>query len=631
MMEGTALQPSTAKRSAKLGDKDTALRRAERLDARLVKLARGASRARLFLGDMLEAFARKSGHHAFGYSSFQAYAVEQSGRRSRWVTETRTVARRLRLLPELRSALVSGAIGWSKAELAARGGIEGSDSELAVLASSLTVRQMRHHLASGAGTERSTGVPPPTPPAATEAAPGDGATSLGNGIAEPQSTVETALEEATDTVSLHLKLSPTDTWMFFWLGRFASHVSGVYQTHEETLSAALAETFTSLCSQLPSDALLRAAGADAASAEREAAARAKQELLARLRDESEQRAEPRFRATQTQSADYEALSSSYDDVDSWTLEQLHAQIRQAAKELSTRDIELGRVALSFHRERSAKALGFATEQQYAREQLGMSGSQFKARVTLATRLSHPVRVALAQGRIGHEAASLIVRIADEKTTEAWLERASLRTVKHLREEVQIAELLRATTGDTGAPPTERTVRDVRDLEGRLLAGDRSVLDMPAGRMSALRGGRVALRLRVSRDTARFYRALEELLCRSGRLSESHSFIRHLCDTFWDAWGHYETRQHGQFGRVYQRDCFRCQSPVCERRDVGPHHLRFRSHGGTDDDENVVSLCAWCHLDGVHRGRLTVTGPASNPTWLVGPALRLMGRRVVRRA
>jgi hypothetical protein len=34
-----------------------------------------------------------------------------------------------------------------------------------------------------------------------------------------------------------------------------------------------------------------------------------------------------------------------------------------------------------------------------------------------------------------------------------------------------------------------------------------------------------------------------------------------------------------------------------------HHLVFRSHGGGEDDGNLVTLCATHHLRGIHRGRL----------------------------
>ncbi|MEO8184079.1 MAG: hypothetical protein ABI895_35110 [Deltaproteobacteria bacterium] len=82
--------------------------------------------------------------------------------------------------------------------------------------------------------------------------------------------------------------------------------------------------------------------------------------------------------------------------------------------------------------------------------------------------------------------------------------------------------------------------------------------------------------------------------------------------------------------VYLRDRCRCSSPVCSRRDVTPHHLRFRSAGGSDEDDNMASLCTWCHLFGVHGGRLRATGSAGNIRWELGareaPCMRVEGRQ-----
>jgi hypothetical protein len=36
----------------------------------------------------------------------------------------------------------------------------------------------------------------------------------------------------------------------------------------------------------------------------------------------------------------------------------------------------------------------------------------------------------------------------------------------------------------------------------------------------------------------------------------------------------------------------------------PHHIVYRSQGGTDDLDNLVTLCMKCH-DDVHGGRLKV--------------------------
>jgi len=50
-----------------------------------------------------------------------------------------------------------------------------------------------------------------------------------------------------------------------------------------------------------------------------------------------------------------------------------------------------------------------------------------------------------------------------------------------------------------------------------------------------------------------------------------------------------------------------------------HHLTYRSHGGGDDGENLISLCSFCHLDGEHGGRLRVRGKAGDATWSLGPS------------
>jgi 5-methylcytosine-specific restriction endonuclease McrA len=53
--------------------------------------------------------------------------------------------------------------------------------------------------------------------------------------------------------------------------------------------------------------------------------------------------------------------------------------------------------------------------------------------------------------------------------------------------------------------------------------------------------------------------------------------------------------------VYQRDCWHCRH--CNRNDqLHPHHIVYRSAGGSDDLSNLVTLCAKCH-DDVHGGRL----------------------------
>src|SRR5262249_16828023 len=127
-------------------------------------------------------------------------------------------------------------------------------------------------------------------------------------------------------------------------------------------------------------------------------------------------------------------------------------------------------------------------------------------------------------------------------------------------------------------------------------------------------GRVTVRVRVTARTLGYFRWLERLFLRSG--PRQVSFIRFLCIALIDSWKH-AFRSDEAYSHVYARDRFRCTSPVCGRTDLTPHHLILRSAGGDDSEENLASLCVWCHLEGVHGGRLAVTAPASAMRWKIG--------------
>jgi hypothetical protein len=129
-------------------------------------------------------------------------------------------------------------------------------------------------------------------------------------------------------------------------------------------------------------------------------------------------------------------------------------------------------------------------------------------------------------------------------------------------------------------------------------------------------GRIVLRLRVSRANYTWWRGLEAQARRW--LPRGMSWLRFLCLSLWQAWRHLLGRDVA-YGRIYIRDGRRCMSPVCNRRDVTPHHLQFRSAGGSDEDENIGSGCSWCHLQGIHGGRIRATGRADCIRWELGPA------------
>ena len=156
------------------------------------------------------------------------------------------------------------------------------------------------------------------------------------------------------------------------------------------------------------------------------------------------------------------------------LEALDARIRHYSAELASRDLFFGRMAQRFLALRGWQALGFATEAHYARERLGMSRASLRSKVSLARRsqgLDHVVD-ALQQGHIGFEAAQLLTRIATPNTERAWVDRATRRTFKHLREEVQAVEMATRFAGQTDrSPPSEEHIKQIQALERSILSGE----------------------------------------------------------------------------------------------------------------------------------------------------------------
>ncbi|MCZ7682030.1 MAG: hypothetical protein M5U28_25845 [Sandaracinaceae bacterium] len=151
-----------------------------------------------------------------------------------------------------------------------------------------------------------------------------------------------------------------------------------------------------------------------------------------------------------------------------------AILRELAPRLASCDLRMGELLARFFRGRGWRVLGFAGEAQYARERLGMSRSAVLGRVTLCRRSLHlaPIAGAVGDGRIGWEAATLVGRVATPDTVKAWIDRATRRTFRHLREEVSAAQLMKRMmhTGEDPSPPTDEEVAIVLALERDMKCG-----------------------------------------------------------------------------------------------------------------------------------------------------------------
>jgi hypothetical protein len=248
---------------------------------------------------------------------------------------------------------------------------------------------------------------------------------------------------------------------------------------------------------------------------------------------------------------------------------------------------------------------------------------------------------------------------------AWAERV---TVRRLREDVELALALSETDPEafrrSGAlPPEARHDREIRatervsreDLTGAgedLAGGDREIgateRDAKEQTTSADRanaggsGGEAAEKREIGATDpyphhhpeplksaphetcwARFFgpadvvRLFRAVLCtvrrrmerEEGRLPTEGEALGAMLDHALSTWGALDAKTAKRH-KVFARDGWRCAVPGCtSMQNLHDHHIRFRSAQGSDDLENRVTLCAFHHLRGVHRGLLRCVGRA----------------------
>jgi len=691
------------------------------LDRRAAELARGVGATMLRLGEVLGQLGARGGHHELGFSSLGAYVRERCGRGSTWGRELVRVARELERWPRLRGALLAGEVTWSAVEVVLRalrplgaaeaalaaGVLEQAEEVWLERARRLSVRELRDAVRDAARWPR------------------DAAREPRDAAREPRGP-ETAVHPYLRRLPTHvLTLTvPVETAWWFECAR---------RVHERSVSdcGAGARSTEGFVLALLAEARTELGASEVGSAEAVERWGSYVAQLAVWRDEAERRCDVQRRALGDRALGDVAhgggatpageppvgesmlVGAMVHDGDgdgapafecrdrgaSGQVSGGEPDVRRAARDrdvrvqelvrgLARRDLDLGALATWLQRAEAWRRLGFASEAHYVRERMGMSYSQWKSKRRLARSLGAlpQLEAVVRDGVVGVESAALLVGVISrareqlgrgdvgaEAIERAWVERAGLRTHKHLREEIRAAELAAQQWDVPALPPSEETMRRFSALQGRVASGAvllegaegevagadrgevarRAWLDLRGELREVFRGaflsdpgepdvrrepgvcppapggrkGPVRLRLLVERDTLVEYRCLERKFRRLRR--GGGDFLEFLCRHFLAVWAP-AMLTDVKYAHVYRRDAFTCTSPVCERHDVQPHHLRFRSAGGGEEHENLASLCTWCHLEGVHGGRIRVAPPASSMRWeLGGGFLRVHGREVMR--
>ena len=266
-----------------------------------------------------------------------------------------------------------------------------------------------------------------------------------------------------------------------------------------------------------------------------------------------------------------------------------------------------------------REFGFRSMTAYSADRTGASARKTKMllRLERACEQSPELRCAFHSGALTWTQAYTLVPIAllDHSLPfrAAWIRHAKGVTVRRLEQDVGVALDADAEGAPRALDPAacamgpESSGFGARDAEGQTRA-------QPT-RAEAT----TLLVFSAPIDQARFFRAvlantqrrIEQLDDR--RSSEAETFelmVDHFLAVHSDAHREASKVRRIRLNRIFERDGWRCTFPGCTSyRHLEVHHIRFRSAGGSDRDDNLTVLCRFHHQRGVHDRIVTVRGQA----------------------
>ncbi len=336
-------------------------------------------------------------------------------------------------------------------------------------------------------------------------------------------------------------------------------------------------------------------------------------------------------------------SSGDERSDAWGLDAGMRRLARLRQSLAWRQ---GRLLAAFTSTRLYRELGFGCFDDWIDERLPMSPRRARYLVSLERRLRRLplLKDAYRRGLITWCHARLLARVVAPASESRWIRFARRVTVRRLEDAVVSCEMESANPAHVGAlplppedPPTGRagsgpagpaSLHTSASPHGSaslhtsaltsapqpasaflpVLAPQR---DAPAGRHACRRivfwapldvAALWDSALRACRASARARLDDWECLLR---------FVRVLRDT----WENPDDPQWKRRYRIFERDGWRCMAPGCTSRSgLNEHHIVFRSQQGSDDDENLVTLCVGHHQEGLHAGRVRCFGRAPESLW-----------------
>lgn len=581
------------------------------VEAELFGLARSEGPLRRALAELCARFAECEGFARLGFASMDDWAAERLGRSGRTIYDHARVGVALRGLPGLRAALESGALGFAKLRLVARVATVESEERWIRFARAQSADALSRELRR------------------IDA----GALELG-GLDRDVS------------VSRRLELNCTPEVIGLWgqACRAARQVSGIWLRQAECAEVIAAE----VASALPIAAAEAPGTVHPADHTETPPPMAPSPWLS-LRDAPECRARGwdtpaaasgvEISALCPLPAELPPLLRDLDAADAFELERRLRELWALEQHLGA---SIGPRLDHVLRHGVHRALGYRHREAYLRERLGIDPAfaRMLLRIERAAQRSPGFAQAWREGALTPLQAGALVPLLHAELSEAqvaaWIARARGFALRRIRDDVEAAILLREQdhpswlrTAGLPQEPVSKQETAEREIGANSSAADRASgagLGADAEESDPQEIGATLsavhervrevcqLRVIVDSDVAQLFCAVLCSVRRSLERKTGHSVTKGealgwICAHVLRAWGVLDAtprREH----RVFERDGWRCAAPACSKmRSLHAHHVIYRAQGGPDAGENLITLCAYHHLRGVHGGTLRIHGRA----------------------
>ena len=278
-----------------------------------------------------------------------------------------------------------------------------------------------------------------------------------------------------------------------------------------------------------------------------------------------------------------------------------------------------------------RELGMVSIREYLERRMGYTPGVASERVRVAEALEAmpALEAAHASGELSYSAIREITRIANRRTERAWLAACRGKTMK------EISELLaEREAGDRPESPRKPDLRmKKKTLEypphvEAILRQCRAKLEREMGERVAehevLEAMGLAFLRRESTTSKTAPTQISISVCPSCKVARQNgagvdfaispaTFERAACDARWlgdvDAPRARAVQSVTPALRQYvlARDKHRCRVPGCRSaRNLELHHLEHQEHGGSHDEQNLVTICGG-HHGAHHDGTLILRG------------------------